>query len=90
MQLSVEADLDKLTKSLKRIEKTQLPFATKGALDATAFDYQRALKKALPIALHELEGGLLELARGGARANLWQLEIAEHRGLLLLGVDLGR
>ena len=52
VQISVKADLKRLSRSMNRIQKTQLPFSTKGALDATAFDVQRAVKQALPQALH--------------------------------------
>ena len=52
LQISVQADLKRLQKNMSRVAKTQLPFSTKGALDATAFDAQRAVKQALQQALH--------------------------------------
>ena len=50
MQISVKADVKDLQRKLSKA-KRQIPFAVKGGLDATAFDAQRAVKKALPIAL---------------------------------------
>ena len=50
MQISVKSDVKELQRKLNHA-KRQIPFAVKGGLDATAFDVQRAVKHALPIAL---------------------------------------
>ena len=50
MQISVKTDVKELQRKLNHAKK-QIPFAVKGGLDATAFDVQRAVKKALPNSL---------------------------------------
>ena len=51
VQISVKADVKRLSKTMSRIQKTQLNFIQKGALDANAFDAMRAVRQALPQAL---------------------------------------
>ena len=47
MQISVESDVKELERKLRKA-KRQIPFAIKRALDSTAFDLQRDLKRTLP------------------------------------------
>jgi hypothetical protein len=47
MHLNVSSNIKDAERYLTSIQKKQIPFAAKGALDATAFDVQRAEKKAM-------------------------------------------
>ena len=44
MQIIVKDNIDDIIKSLKHAQRKQVPFAVAGALTATAFDAQRAIK----------------------------------------------
>ena len=47
MQISVKSDVKQLTKSLTRIQRKQIPFATSKALNNVAFDVRRSLQDGL-------------------------------------------
>ena len=47
MQISVKADVKQLTKSLTRIQRKQIPFATSKALNNVAFDVRKSLQDGL-------------------------------------------
>ena len=47
MQISVKSDVKQLTKSLTRIQRKQIPFATSKALNNVAFDVRKALQDGL-------------------------------------------
>ena len=51
MEIQLNADVKKLTRELRGIERKQIPFAVSKALNATAFDAQKGLQKALSIYL---------------------------------------
>ena len=51
MQIDIRADVKDLTKSLNRIQRKQIPFATSKALNATAFDVRKTLQDGLNIHL---------------------------------------
>ena len=51
MQIDIRSDVKQLTKSLNRIQRKQIPFATSKALNATAFDVRKTLQDALDIHL---------------------------------------
>ena len=51
MEIQLNADIKKFTRELRGIERKQIPFAVSKALNATAFDAQRGLQKALGIYL---------------------------------------
>lgn len=48
MQISVHSDTKQLTKHLNRIQRKQIPFATKNALNDVAFDARSYVQKSLP------------------------------------------
>ena len=49
MQISVKTDVKELTKSLNRIQRKQIPFATSKALNTVAFDVRKMLQDGLDI-----------------------------------------
>jgi hypothetical protein len=51
MQIDIRSDIKELTKSLNRIQRKQIPFATSKALNATAFDVRKTLQDGLDIHL---------------------------------------
>lgn len=51
MQIDIRSDIKELTRSLNRIQRKQIPFATSKALNATAFDVRKTLQDALDIHL---------------------------------------
>ena len=51
MQISIESDVKKLTKSLNRIQRKQIPFATSRAINTLAFDVRKALQDGLDLHL---------------------------------------
>ena len=51
MQISVKTDVKELTKSLNRIQRKQIPFATSRALNTLAFDVRKTLQDGLDIHL---------------------------------------
>ena len=51
MQISVKTDVKELTKSLNRIQRNQIPFATSKALNTVAFDVRKMLQDGLDIHL---------------------------------------
>ena len=51
MQIDIRADVKELTKSLNRIQRKQIPFATSKALNNTAFDVRKSLQDGLDIHL---------------------------------------
>ena len=51
MEIQLNADIKIFTRELRGIQKKQIPFAVSKALNATAFDVQNTLKKALGIYL---------------------------------------
>ena len=51
MQISVKSDVKQLTKSLTRIQRKQIPFATSKALNNVAFDVRKSLQDGLDIHL---------------------------------------
>mgnify|MGYP003128448544 FL=1 len=52
MQIDIRSDIKELTRSLNRIQRKQIPFATSKALNATAFDVRKTLQDALDIHLN--------------------------------------
>ena len=48
MQISVEADFKQVTKGLNKLQRKQIPFATAGALNDTAFQAKALAVKAMP------------------------------------------
>jgi hypothetical protein len=48
MEINVKADIKQAMKRLNRIQRRQVPYATKVALDATAFDARKATQAQLP------------------------------------------
>ena len=52
MQIDIRSDIKDLTRSLNRIQRKQIPFATSKALNATAFDVRKTLQDALDIHLN--------------------------------------
>ena len=51
MQISIESDVKELTKSLNRIQRKQIPFATSKALNTLAFDVRKTLQDGLDVYL---------------------------------------
>jgi len=51
MHISVKTDVKELTKSLNRIQRKQIPFATSKALNTVAFDVRKMLQDGLDIHL---------------------------------------
>jgi hypothetical protein len=51
MQIDIRADVKELTKSLNRIQRKQIPFATSKALNNVAFDVRKSLQDGLDIHL---------------------------------------
>ena len=51
MQIDIRSDIKELTKSLNRIQRKQIPFATSKALNNTAFDVRKSLQDGLDIHL---------------------------------------
>ena len=49
MQISVKSDVKELTKSLNRIQRKQIPFATSRAINTLAFDVRKMLQDGLDI-----------------------------------------
>ena len=48
MEISVKFDVKKLTRSMSRLQRKQIPFATAGALNDTAFQAKKLAVKAMP------------------------------------------
>jgi len=59
MQISVVANTKQLTKHLNRIQKKQIPFAVKNALDDVAFDARSYVQKSLPRRLDRPTKGII-------------------------------
>ena len=51
MQIDIRADVKELTKSLNRIQRKQIPFATSKALNNVAFDVRKSLQDGLDVHL---------------------------------------
>ena len=51
MQISVKTDVKELTKSLNRIQRKQIPFATSRAINTLAFDVRKTLQDGLDLHL---------------------------------------
>ena len=51
MQIDIRSDIKELTRSLNRIQRKQIPFATSKALNNTAFDVRKSLQDGLDIHL---------------------------------------
>lgn len=48
MQISIKSDLKRVSKTLSRVQRKQIPFAASNALNDTAFDVQRTEKQEAP------------------------------------------